>query len=55
MLENLWLPMFPHADVVRLDDAGHYLQEDAHELIVPELLDFLENLDGHRIEQATID
>ncbi len=55
MLENLWLPMFPHADVIRLDDAGHYLQEDAHELIVPELLDFLENLDGHRIEQATID
>jgi pimeloyl-ACP methyl ester carboxylesterase len=28
--------------VTRLDDAGHYLQEDAHEPIVPELLRFLE-------------
>jgi pimeloyl-ACP methyl ester carboxylesterase len=28
--------------VTRLDDAGHYLQEDAHERIVPELLRFLE-------------
>jgi hypothetical protein len=27
--------------VTRIDDAGHYLQEDAHERIVPELLDFV--------------
>jgi pimeloyl-ACP methyl ester carboxylesterase len=38
MLEGLWLRTFPDANVIRLEDAGHYLQEDAHELIVPELL-----------------
>jgi hypothetical protein len=27
--------------VTRIDDAGHYLQEDAHERIVPELLKFV--------------
>jgi hypothetical protein len=27
--------------VTRIEDAGHYLQEDAHERIVPELLSFL--------------
>jgi hypothetical protein len=27
--------------VTRIDDAGHYVQEDAHERIVPELLSFL--------------
>jgi len=41
VLEQLWLKTFPEAKVVRLDDAGHYLQEDAHERIVPELLGFL--------------
>jgi pimeloyl-ACP methyl ester carboxylesterase len=41
MLELLWLKTFPDAQVTRLDDAGHYLQEDAHERIVPELLAFL--------------
>jgi haloalkane dehalogenase len=38
MLEGLWLRTFPDAEVIRLEDAGHYLQEDAHERIVPELL-----------------
>jgi haloalkane dehalogenase len=38
---ELWSSTFPDAKVVRLDDAGHYLQEDAHERIVPELLSFL--------------
>jgi haloalkane dehalogenase len=38
---DLWLQTFPHADVLRLPDAGHYLQEDAHERIIPELLRFL--------------
>jgi haloalkane dehalogenase len=38
MLEGLWLRTFPDADVIRLEDAGHYLQEDAHERIVAELL-----------------
>jgi haloalkane dehalogenase len=41
MLTDLWLPDFPDAQVLRLPDAGHYLQEDAYELIVPRLLEFL--------------
>ena len=41
MLDDLWLRTFPDASVTRIDDAGHYLQEDAHERIVPQLLDFL--------------
>lgn len=41
MIDQLWLTTFPHAEVIRIEEAGHYLQEDAHELIVPELLDFL--------------
>jgi hypothetical protein len=32
------------AKVVRLEDAGHYLEQDAHELIVPELVEFLRAL-----------
>jgi len=40
-LEELWVPDFPNAQVLRLPDAGHYLQEDAHEEIVPALLQFL--------------
>jgi haloalkane dehalogenase len=41
LLEQLWRNTLPDAPVTRLDDAGHYLQEDAHERIVPELLRFL--------------
>jgi haloalkane dehalogenase len=41
MLDGLWLRTFPNAEVTRIEDAGHYLQEDAHERIVPELLRFL--------------
>jgi haloalkane dehalogenase len=41
VLEDLWLKTFPDAGVLRLEGAGHYLQEDAHEEIVPALLDFL--------------
>lgn len=36
-----WRKTLPDAPVTQLDDAGHYLQEDAHERIVPELLSFL--------------
>jgi pimeloyl-ACP methyl ester carboxylesterase len=28
-LDDLWLSDFPQAEVLRLPDAGHYLQEDA--------------------------
>ena len=37
----LWRERFPHAEVHRIDGAGHYVQEDAHERVVPLLLDFL--------------
>ncbi|WP_395105061.1 alpha/beta fold hydrolase [Actinomadura sp. SCN-SB] len=47
VLREMWLETFPDADVVRLDEVGHYLQEDAHERIVPELLDFLAKEDFH--------
>ena len=43
-LDTLWLDTFPEAEVTRLDDAGHYLQEDAHERIVPELVRFVGGL-----------
>ena len=43
-LETLWLDTFPDATVTRLEDAGHYLQEDAHERIVPELVSFVNGL-----------
>ncbi len=36
-----WKQRFPSAEVHELADASHYLQEDAHETIVPLLLDFL--------------
>lgn len=39
---ELWRATFPDAPVLQLDDAGHYLQEDAHERITPELLRFLD-------------
>ena len=43
-LDTLWLDTFPDATVTKLDDAGHYLQEDAHERIVPELVRFVGGL-----------
>jgi pimeloyl-ACP methyl ester carboxylesterase len=42
-LDTLWLDTFPDASVTKLEDAGHYLQEDAHEQIVPELVSFVGN------------
>lgn len=36
-----WQTSFPHAKVVELPNAGHFLQEDAHEDAVPALLGFL--------------
>jgi pimeloyl-ACP methyl ester carboxylesterase len=43
-LDTLWLDTFPDATVTSLEDAGHYLQEDAHERIVPELVAFVDGL-----------
>ncbi len=39
-----WRETLPGALVTQLDDASHYLQEDAHERIVPQLLSFLAEL-----------
>jgi haloalkane dehalogenase len=36
-----WRGRFPNAEVHRLDDAGHYVVEDAHERIVPWMSTFL--------------
>ncbi|MGI8945834.1 MAG: alpha/beta fold hydrolase [Thermoleophilaceae bacterium] len=36
-----WTALLPNATVTRIEDAGHCLQEDAHERIVPELLDLV--------------
>ena len=43
-LDDGWLRDFPNASVLRLPDAGHYLQEDAHERIVPKLLEHLQSV-----------
>lgn len=40
-LDAYWLADFPEAQVLRLSDAGHFVQEDAHEVIVPALIRFL--------------
>ncbi|MEM1248531.1 MAG: alpha/beta fold hydrolase [Acidobacteriota bacterium] len=42
ILDEMWIPDFPHADVHRLEKAGHYVQEDAHERVLPLLLVHLE-------------
>ncbi|MGC9468356.1 MAG: alpha/beta fold hydrolase [Anaerolineae bacterium] len=36
-----WRERFPDAEVRVLEDAGHYVVEDAHEQILPLMLDFL--------------
>ncbi len=41
VLEELWLGTFPHAVVTRVPDAGHFVQEDAYERVVPALLELL--------------
>jgi cis-3-alkyl-4-acyloxetan-2-one decarboxylase len=38
---TLWRARFPDAQVEELEGAGHYVQEDAPERVVPLLLDFL--------------
>jgi haloalkane dehalogenase len=38
---DLWRDTLPAAAVLRLEDAGHFVQEDAHERVIPELLDLL--------------
>jgi len=42
VLDELWLGTFPDAVVTRVPDAGHFVQEDAHERVVPALLAHLQ-------------
>ena len=37
-----WQEIFPQAEVNRMEDAGHYVVEDAHERILPLLYEFLQ-------------
>jgi haloalkane dehalogenase len=39
---DLWRDALPDAGVTRLDDAGHFVQEDAQERVIPALLGLLE-------------
>ena len=52
LYKQIWQPLFPDAPVLQLDRASHFLQEDAHELIVPNLLKFL---DGQRVASTASD
>ena len=38
-----WIDIFPHADILKLKDAGHWLFEDAHDDIVPFIRHFIES------------
>lgn len=51
------LPAFADVDLVELDDAGHFAQEDVPEKLVASLLDFLENgrPPGHRTGPGPLD
>ncbi|MEO0481229.1 MAG: alpha/beta fold hydrolase [Planctomycetota bacterium] len=41
ILEEMLIPDFPNAEVHRIEGAGHYIQEDAHERVIPLLLSHL--------------
>jgi haloalkane dehalogenase len=38
---RMWLDILPQAEVTEVDGASHYIQEDAHEIVVPKLVEFL--------------
>ncbi len=44
LVDSAWLRTLPEAEVTRIPEAGHFLQEDAPELVVPELTRFVESL-----------
>ncbi|MCB9450878.1 MAG: alpha/beta fold hydrolase [Anaerolineaceae bacterium] len=39
---NRWQEYIPHAQVKRFEDAGHYVQDEAGEALVPLIVDFLQ-------------
>ncbi len=45
-----FVQLWPHAEVLRLEDAGHYVLEDAPEDVVPRIRAFL---DAHPVAEAT--
>ncbi len=44
LIAEAWTKTFPQAEVVRLPEAGHFLQEDDPGRVVDELLDFLSSI-----------
>lgn len=50
---NEWIRHFPHAYVHRLNDAGHYVLEDAAEEVIPVITSFVNNhiTHGHHAPQ----
>ena len=38
---EIWGKIFPDARVCRLDEAGHYVLEDAHDALIPKIVEFL--------------
>jgi len=38
---EIWGKIFPHAQVCRLDEAGHYVLEDAQDVLIPKIVEFL--------------
>jgi acyl-CoA synthetase (AMP-forming)/AMP-acid ligase II/pimeloyl-ACP methyl ester carboxylesterase len=44
---NEWIRHFPHAQVHRMDDAGHYVLEDAAEEIIPVIKRFVDDKVNH--------
>ena len=50
-LLDQWRERFPNAPVLELADAGHYLQEDAADRIVPRIRSFLEAADAAALER----
>lgn len=51
-LDNMWLKSFAHAGVVRVEEAGHFIQEDAHETVIPELMDFISQVAASPVEDT---
>lgn len=44
MIDTTWLRTLPDADVSRIPEAGHFLQEDSPDRVVPELTGFVDAL-----------
>jgi len=51
-IDQFWTRTFPNAHIERIAEAGHYLQEDAHERLVPMLLGFLKETSAARIARV---